>query len=110
MQPLSGCSVARLSRPAGREVCKVRILYVIIMYIVYILFSESSLKYYTGQTDNLENRLRRHNSGLSLSTKSGKPCEIIYEIGFPMRSEAMLLEKKIKKRGAKRYLEDIGFF
>ena len=82
----------------------------IIMYIVYILFRESSLKYYTGQTDNLENRLRRHNSGLSLSTKSGKPCEIIYEIGFPMRSEAMLLEKKIKKRGAKRYLEDIGFF
>ena len=26
------------------------------------------------------------------------------------RSEAMALEKKIKKRGAKRYLQDIGFF
>jgi putative endonuclease len=80
------------------------------MYIVYVLFSKSSLKYYTGQTDNLENRLYRHNSGLSLSNKSGKPWELIYQIQFLTRSEAMLLEQKIKKRGAKRYLEDIGFF
>jgi len=80
------------------------------MYIVYILFSKSSLKYYTGQTDNLENRLQRHNSGLSLSTKFGKPWDLIHQIDFPTRSEAMLLEQKIKKRGAKRYLKDIGFF
>jgi putative endonuclease len=80
------------------------------MYIVYILFSKSSLKHYTGQTDNLENRLQRHNSGLSLSTKNGKPWNLIYSIEVSTRSEAMLLEQKIKKRGAKRYLEDIGFF
>jgi putative endonuclease len=80
------------------------------MYIIYILFSKSSLKYYTGQTDNLENRLQRHNSGLSLSTKSGKPWNLIYTIEVSTRSEAMILEQKIKKRGAKRYLEDIGFF
>jgi putative endonuclease len=80
------------------------------MYTVYVLFSKSSLKYYTGQTDNLENRLFRHNSGLSLSTKSGKPWELIYQNQFYTRSEAMLLEQKIKKRGAKRYLEDISFF
>lgn len=79
------------------------------MYIVYILYSKSSLKHYTGQTDNLENRLHRHNSGLSLSTKSGKPWELIYQIQFSTRSEAMLLEQKIKKRGAKRHLEDLGF-
>ncbi len=73
------------------------------------MFSKSSLKYYTGQTDNLENRLQRHNSGLSLSTKSGKPWELIYQIQFSTRSEAMLLEQKIKKRGARRHLEDVGF-
>ena len=76
------------------------------MYIVYILHSESTFKYYTGQTDNLENRLKRHNSGLSLSTKHGKPWGLIYNIGFSTRSEAMDLEQKIKKRGAKRYLLD----
>ena len=80
------------------------------MYIVYILFSKSSLKYYTGQTDNFENRLQRHNSGLSLSTKNGKPWDLTYKIEVLTRSEAILLEQKIKKRGAKRYFEDIGFF
>ncbi|WP_199745226.1 MULTISPECIES: GIY-YIG nuclease family protein [unclassified Flavobacterium] len=75
-----------------------------------MLYSESSLKYYTGQTDNLESRLYRHNSGLSISTKSGKPWKLIYHNQFSTRSEAMLIELKIKKRGAKRYLQDIGFF
>jgi putative endonuclease len=78
------------------------------MYTVYILFSKSSLKYYTGQTDNLEDRLFRHNSGQSISTKSGKPWEIVYKTQLPTSSEAMLLELKIKKRGAKRYLQDIN--
>ena len=77
------------------------------MYTVYILFSKTSLKYYTGQTSNLEDRLFRHNSGLSLSTKSGIPWTLIYQIQFNTRSEALQLEIKIKKRGAKRYLEDI---
>jgi putative endonuclease len=78
------------------------------MYTVYILFSKSSLKYYTRQTDNLEDRLFRHNSGQSISTKSVKPWEIVYKTPLPTRSEAMLLELKIKKRGAKRYLQDIN--
>ena len=77
------------------------------MYTVYILYSKTSLKYYTGQTNNLEDRLFRHNSGLSLSTKTGRPWSLIYQIQFDTRSEAVQLEIKIKKRGAKRYLEDL---
>ncbi|MCZ8198788.1 MAG: GIY-YIG nuclease family protein [Flavobacterium sp.] len=80
------------------------------MYCVYIIFSEVLSKYYTGQTNNIDDRLRRHNNGLSSSTKSGKPWVLIYKIEFKTRSEAMLLELKIKKRGAQRYLTDIGFF
>ena len=80
------------------------------MYIVYILFSKSSLKYYTGQTDNLENRLYRHNSGLSLSTKSGKPWELISQFKFITRSEAVLLEQKIKKEELKDILKISGSF
>jgi putative endonuclease len=79
------------------------------MYFVYIIFSEVSSKYYTGQTNNIDDRLKRHNSGLSLSTKSCKPWVLIYYVEFNTRSEAMILEHKIKKRGAKRYLEDICF-
>ncbi len=80
------------------------------MYIVYILFSKTSLKFYTGQTNDIEDRLKRHNSGLNLATKSGKPWELIYTNEFPIRSEAILLEQKIKKRGAKRYLQDVNLF
>jgi putative endonuclease len=42
-----------------------------------------------------------------LSTKYGIPWELVKTFMCETRSEAILLEKKIKKRGAKRYLEDL---
>ncbi|MCX7908441.1 MAG: GIY-YIG nuclease family protein [Ignavibacteria bacterium] len=41
------------------------------MWFVYILYSETKDKYYTGYTHNLETRLNMHNSGATISTKSG---------------------------------------
>ena len=79
------------------------------MYCTYILYSVTKLKFYIGQTNDIEDRLKRHNNGSSLSTKSGIPWKIIYSITLSSRSEAVLLETKIKKRGAKRYLQDINF-
>ncbi|WP_309843622.1 GIY-YIG nuclease family protein [Flavobacterium sp. 2755] len=79
------------------------------MFFVYILYSITKEKFYIGQTNDIEDRLRRHNSGQSLSTKSGAPWNIIYTIQLNSRSEAVALETKIKKRGAKRYLQDIDF-
>jgi putative endonuclease len=67
------------------------------MYYVYIIYSESTSKYYTGQTNNLNNRIRRHNSGLSKSTKSGLLWKLIYQIEFHSRSEAMQLDIYKKK-------------
>ncbi len=64
------------------------------MFTTYIIFSKSSLKYYIGQTKNIENRLLRHNSSCSLSTKYATNWELIYKIEFPTRSEAFVLEKK----------------
>ena len=79
------------------------------MYYTYILYSTTKSRFYVGQTNHIEDRLNRHNNGQSLSTKSGIPWKMIYSISLNSRSEAVLLETKIKKRGAKRYLEDIGF-
>ncbi|WJS95026.1 GIY-YIG nuclease family protein [Flavobacterium johnsoniae] len=79
------------------------------MFFVYILYSTTKEKFYIGQTNDIEDRLRRHNSGQSLSTKNGIPWKIIYTIQLESRSEAMNLESKIKKRGAKRYLQDLNF-
>ena len=78
------------------------------MYCVYILESKSLSKYYTGQCNDLSDRLRRHNSGQTPSIKHGIPWELVWSQSVVSRAEAMALEKKIKSRGAKRFLEDLS--
>ncbi len=74
--------------------------------LVYILLSRSTGKYYTGITDNLSDRLERHNGGRSKSTRHGVPWEVVYTRECPNRSVALRLESEIKSRGAGRFLED----
>jgi putative endonuclease len=78
-------------------------------YYVYILFSQTRKRYYVGQTQNFEKRLKRHNKGLVLSTKGGKSWELVKRFEIESRSEAMKLEHKIKKRGIERFLKDNHF-
>ncbi|MGW8185556.1 MAG: GIY-YIG nuclease family protein [Candidatus Moraniibacteriota bacterium] len=47
-------------------------------FFIYILESLKDGKLYIGQTNNLENRIIRHNSGQVSSTKNRRPLEIIY--------------------------------
>jgi putative endonuclease len=75
---------------------------------VYIIYSCSLNKYYVGQTNNIDDRLLRHNSGREKYTKIGTPWELVWKKEVLTRSEAMKLEKQIKNRGAKRYLEKVG--
>ena len=44
--------------------------------------------------------------GLVPSTKTGIPWHVVLQIEAINRSEALILEKKIKKRGAKRFLDN----
>ncbi|RYZ52055.1 MAG: GIY-YIG nuclease family protein [Chitinophagaceae bacterium] len=75
-------------------------------YYTYILKSESTGKFYCGQTDNLEQRLQRHNEGNVKSTKFGRPWVMHFQVLCESRSEAMLLEKTIKRRGITRWLAE----
>jgi len=72
---------------------------------VYVLYSTKRSRYYVGQTANIEKRLERHNRGMVKSTKFGIPCKLVLQLEVTTRSEAMILEKTIKKRGAKRYID-----
>jgi putative endonuclease len=78
-------------------------------HFVYILYCSGKRKYYIGETIDIKLRLERHNSGQVRSTKTGIPWKLIWSIKLETRSEALMLEKRIKKRGAKRYLEDNQF-
>ncbi|MGB5819657.1 MAG: GIY-YIG nuclease family protein [Saonia sp.] len=74
--------------------------------LVYILYSGKRSRYYVGQTADIDKRLKRHNQGIVPSTKSGTPWKLILQIEVLSRSEAMVLERRIKKRGAKRFIDD----
>jgi putative endonuclease len=75
-------------------------------YIVYILFSESSGRYYIGHTQNIEIRLHQHNSAQGNFTSKYAPWNLVWSNTISSRGEAMKLENKIKKRGARRFLND----
>ena len=77
------------------------------MYTTYILYSHKIDRSYTGSCQDISFRLTQHNTGRNKSTKHGMPWEIVYTINCNTRSEAVALETKIKKRGAKRFLHDI---
>lgn len=76
------------------------------MFKVYILWSELLQKFYVGSTNNLEDRLYRHNSGQGIYTGKGVPWKLIWRIDCIDRKDAVQLENKIKKRGIKRFLLD----
>jgi putative endonuclease len=73
---------------------------------VYIIYSKSLDRFYVGQTANIDDRLTEHNAGKGKFTSKGAPWILIHFFETVTRSEAMLLEKKIKSRGIKRYLQD----
>ncbi|MFW0837933.1 MAG: GIY-YIG nuclease family protein [Candidatus Komeilibacteria bacterium] len=66
------------------------------MYLVYILQSKLSGRYYIGQTINLDKRLKRHNSGLVKSTRSGAPWIVVHREEFITRQAAYKRERQIK--------------
>ena len=75
------------------------------MIYLYILKSNKDGSYYIGQAKNLKDRLHRHNSGQSVSTKSKIPWEIVYSEKFNNRLDATKREKQIKKEKSKKYIE-----
>ena len=77
-------------------------------FTVYILFSESLQTYYTGQTNNLADRLFRHNAGHEIYTQKGCPWNLVWSESVETRKEAVSLEKKIKGRGAGRFLNGLN--
>ena len=54
--------------------------------------------YYVGHTDDIENRLNEHNSGIYIGyTLQKLPIILVYLEAFSLRDEAFFAEMKIKK-------------
>ena len=65
-------------------------------FFTYILESEKSGKLYFGQTQNLEGRIKYHNTGKSRYTRKFLPWKVIAYRISESRSEAMKYEKMLK--------------
>ena len=53
--------------------------------------------YYTGYTNNLENRAKRHNAGFaSKYTQARLPAKVVWEKEYRYFKKAFLMEKRIK--------------
>ena len=68
----------------------------ITMFYVYVLQSEKDSKLYIGQTNNLEDRISRHNKGEVVSTKNRRPFKLLISKSFSTRTEAVSTEKYLK--------------
>jgi len=59
--------------------------------------SPGTSKTYVGYTNNLENRLKKHNSNKGAKSTKGYKWLLIYNKKFKSKSDAMSFEYKLKK-------------
>ena len=73
-------------------------------HFVYLIISLSDKRLisYVGYTNNIENRLRLHNSSKGAKFTRGRKWKIIYKKSYNSKSEAMKKEYLLKRNKKKR--------
>jgi len=79
------------------------------MYYVYILLNEAKTRTYTGVADNVEKRLKEHNSGRVKSSSPYRPYTVIHTESFKTLGEARQKEKFYKSTTGRRKLNEMFF-
>jgi predicted GIY-YIG superfamily endonuclease len=73
-------------------------------YYIYIVQSiPDPIRFYTGFTENLENRLKDHNSGKDPHTAKYKPWKIKTAIAFTDRQRALDFERYLKTKSGRAF-------
>ena len=117
MQPYSAGAIAQLVEQRTENPCVpgsipgstttlashfLRGFFVAMKFFVYILQSSVDGRFYIGQTQNIKNRLTKHNMGHSKSTKPYAPWNIVWFTPVDSRSKAVKLERKLKNLKSRR--------
>ena len=77
------------------------------MFYTYIIYSISADRYYIGQTNNLHNRIAKHNAKLVRSTKAFAPWTLVYFEEFNSRTEAIKRERFLKAQKSKIFIQKL---
>jgi len=75
------------------------------MFFVYIIYSQKLDRYYVGYTSDLDSRIAEHNTGISSYTSKAADWIMKYHEKFTSREEAMAIERIIKSKKSRRYIE-----
>ena len=77
------------------------------MFFVYILQSESTGRYYVGQTKDVPARVAYHNANYLRALKNRGPWKLVHSEVFASRGEAVRREIQIKRQKDRRFVEQI---
>ncbi len=82
------------------------------MFFVYILYSRKLNKYYVGSTDDVDKRLKQHNSihYENAFTYRGIPWELFHTIPDLESRQAYNIEEHIKNMKSKIYIKNLKQF
>jgi len=78
-----------------------------VMYYVYVLLSLRDRKFYIGFTSDLKRRLKEHNAGKNVSTKSRLPMKLIYYEAHSSKMDALRREQYFKTTKGKSSLKQM---
>jgi putative endonuclease len=76
-------------------------------YSTYILYSKLRNRYYIGYSQDPIARLEEHNSGATISTRSGRPWQLVYQEDFDNKTQAIKRESEIKRKKSRKYIESL---
>ena len=77
------------------------------LYYVYVLYSLQDKRFYIGFSENIEQRVKEHNSGKNVSTKDRRPLKLIYYEYHLSKKDALRREKYFKQSKGKTTLKQI---
>ena len=76
-------------------------------FFLYILQSETSGRYYVGQTKNLQERINYHNANYSQSLRNRGPWKLVYHEEYASRTQALKREIQIKRQKSRLFIESL---
>lgn len=68
------------------------------MFYVYVLKSRKDKDLYTGSTNDLRMRFKKHNAGKVYSTKLRRPFDLVYYEAYKSEKDARSREHNLKLR------------
>jgi len=82
------------------------------MHYVYIIYSQSKDTFYTGETSDIENRIKWHNNAEfdKAYTKITNDWKLFFSINCNNINQARKIEKHIKAMKSKKYIHNLTVY